>query len=239
MSYNPTFWKKGDVISSDRLNKIEQAIDDVGNSVLPPVTAEDEGKVLAVVNGVWDKGEASGGADWEAKEGEDGYIANKPFYDGRELETVCEFEAIFDVYGHYNINPPISIDEKYFNYDNNYILEIGDLVLNDIKYTFEYGYYYFRSPNASITIDSNSITNIVNYCGYLGKYNIKLICFKGGEIKKIDKQLLPDGAILKGIKDSESGNGIEEGDYAIADGINSHAEGGWFYQPKMIYLSFL
>lgn len=227
MSYNPTFWKKGDVISSDRLNKIEQAIDDVGNSVLPPVTAEDEGKVLAVVNGVWDKGEASGGADWEAKEGEDGYIANKPFYDGRELKKLCEFDVTFpDDTNYIYFDQSIHVDEP-FDIDNTYVLIVNDSNVLDASFSTYEGDGNVASEMFNIhTGGTEEIINVAKALPTIasGDYNIKIFRPISGELKKINKIFIPDEVILKNIKDAENG-GVIEGHYTVASGNYAHAEG--------------
>lgn len=43
------------------VNVVKGMIDNIGSS-LPEVNADDNGKVLTVVNGVWDKSAASGGS---------------------------------------------------------------------------------------------------------------------------------------------------------------------------------
>lgn len=54
MSYDKTIWENGDVITSEKLNKIEQGIED-GNAQLPNTGNSDNGKVLGVANGMWGK----------------------------------------------------------------------------------------------------------------------------------------------------------------------------------------
>lgn len=59
MSYEPTEWKSGDVVTSAKLNKMEQGISEAGSG-LPAVTSDDNGDVLAVVEGEWAKAAPSG-----------------------------------------------------------------------------------------------------------------------------------------------------------------------------------
>ena len=60
MAYEPTNWKSGDVVTSAKLNKLENGVADAseGGAGLPDVTSADNGKVLGVVNGEWGKADA-------------------------------------------------------------------------------------------------------------------------------------------------------------------------------------
>lgn len=55
MSYTPTEWASGDIVTSQKLNKLENGVQAASESELPSVTAEDNGKVLGVTNGAWGK----------------------------------------------------------------------------------------------------------------------------------------------------------------------------------------
>lgn len=55
MSYTKQNWKTKDVITADKLNHMEDGIEDANVSGLPDVTASDNGKVLGVTNGAWGK----------------------------------------------------------------------------------------------------------------------------------------------------------------------------------------
>lgn len=59
MAYEKTLWKTGDVVTEEKMNKIEQGIKSME---LPTITASDNGKALVVENGTWALGNASGGS---------------------------------------------------------------------------------------------------------------------------------------------------------------------------------
>ena len=54
----------GVTTSSEMIDYIEDVAGGGGGSSLPSVTSDDNGKVLTVVEGEWDKAEASGGGDF-------------------------------------------------------------------------------------------------------------------------------------------------------------------------------
>lgn len=55
MSYTPTVWQSGDVVTSEKLNKLENGVENADANALPAVTTDDNGDVLAVVSGAWAK----------------------------------------------------------------------------------------------------------------------------------------------------------------------------------------
>ena len=59
MSYEKTTWQTGDVVTAEKLNKLEDGVQNA--TELPSVTAEDDGDVLTVVEGEWAKATPSGG----------------------------------------------------------------------------------------------------------------------------------------------------------------------------------
>lgn len=77
-----------------------------GGSELPEVTEEDDGKVLKVVNGTWDKGEAGGGGNntffinlYKTRSGQP-YIADKSFDDVKKA-----YDDGKDIKARYFVNP--------------------------------------------------------------------------------------------------------------------------------------
>lgn len=55
MAYTPKTWECNETITAEDLNHMEQGIAE--SEELPAVTSEDNGKVLTVVNGQWEKAE--------------------------------------------------------------------------------------------------------------------------------------------------------------------------------------
>lgn len=55
MAYTPTIWETGNVVTAEKLNKMEGGIEDANEKELPSVTGTDNGDVLTVVEGVWAK----------------------------------------------------------------------------------------------------------------------------------------------------------------------------------------
>lgn len=58
MAYVKQTWECGDIVTAEKLNHMEDGID---NAQLPNVTSDDNGDVLTVVNGEWDKGKVDVG----------------------------------------------------------------------------------------------------------------------------------------------------------------------------------
>lgn len=62
MAYTPTVWAAGDVVTSAKLNKMEQGIQGASEQLLPTVSPADNGKLLGVAEGAWTKVDGGGGA---------------------------------------------------------------------------------------------------------------------------------------------------------------------------------
>lgn len=54
MSYTPTNWQSGDVVTSEKLNKLENGVENADANGLPAVTESNSGQVLTVIAGKWD-----------------------------------------------------------------------------------------------------------------------------------------------------------------------------------------
>lgn len=63
MSYIPTEWKTGDIVTAEKLNKLEEGVASGGGGGggLPEVDSTDNGKVLTVIDGAWAAGSGGSG----------------------------------------------------------------------------------------------------------------------------------------------------------------------------------
>lgn len=82
--------------TNENLGKLDQEVSAIEG--LPDVTASDDGKVLLVDDGEWNPAEAPLGGDWNATEGQNGYIANKPTPDATlsEARQAADAKAVGD-----------------------------------------------------------------------------------------------------------------------------------------------
>ena len=58
MAYTPTVWTSGDIVTSTKLNKLENGVANASAKELPAVSGTDNGKILTVVEGVWAKADS-------------------------------------------------------------------------------------------------------------------------------------------------------------------------------------
>lgn len=84
--------------SEEYLQRIADAIENSGGSDLPAVTSDDNGDVLTVVNGVWDKASPAGGGGVKIIELVENTDTNNNCdalikYGGQVLETYAEVSA--------------------------------------------------------------------------------------------------------------------------------------------------
>lgn len=242
MSYEKTVWTKGDIITSEKLNKIEQGIQDASNVVTPD----------------WNQNDPNG----------DGYIANRPFYIAGETDT----EIVNNTFSFNNSNMSKSISlvkEKIIGvlenrmeftayYDGTYYN--GEIINKDV--------YYFIGNCSIVPIPGMASEDNINMPflllvvvgssqvqgglilkdSYTGEKNIS-ISIKTFDVHKIDRKYLPDsnfdlsdrmtkgvnsdGTEVQGAVVEGSLNNIASGMYSHAEGSNnvasgglSHAEGG-------------
>ena len=147
MSYEKTTWQTGDIVTAEKLNNIENGIENAGS--LPSVTAEDDGDVLTVVDGAWAKATPSGGGGplvIGVTSVDDVYTLNKTWkeiYDamasGQIAMIVGEFETALEQY----IVKFAEIDEQYAK-PYTVVLSDGD------------GTYYAETQNDYPSIDDGS-----------------------------------------------------------------------------------
>lgn len=230
MSYEPTVWKDGDVVTSARLNKIEEGIQNASNN-----------SNVAISD--WNQNDPNG----------DGYIANRPFYVAGETNT----EIVNNVFNFNNSNmsTAISLDEEKIigvlengmeftaYYDGTYYS--GEIINKDI--------YYFIGNCSIVPIPGMASEDNINMPflllvmvggsqvqgglilkdSYTGEKNIS-ISIKTFDVHKIDRKYLPDSnfdlsdRIAKGVDNNgtEVQGAVVEGSFNnIASGMYSHVEG--------------
>ena len=123
----------------------------ISSDILPNVTAQDNGKVLTVVNGAWNKAEASGGSGdiftfniaWDSNA--EMYIADKTY---REISTaflqgmtcICSQNAEGDDYYNHRKGIVTYIDEDYSSSGYIYTIDIGRVASLSCQSLDEYPY---------------------------------------------------------------------------------------------------
>lgn len=112
-------------LSLEVINAIAQLVQGGGgSSSLPDVTTEDNGKVLAVVEGAWDKADPSGGGalTFRAEGDEDGYRLTKTFgeiFDAFKSGKMCLLENVYsDEQATYGI--ACNVGWSFNSYNNRY-----------------------------------------------------------------------------------------------------------------------
>jgi len=96
MAYIPTNWQTGDVVTAEKLNKLENGVE---NAIeLPSVTAEDDGDVLTVVSGAWAKATPSGGGgvEWVTVTKGDIFDGEETLYDCTTDKTFAELSEAYE-----------------------------------------------------------------------------------------------------------------------------------------------
>lgn len=76
MAYTPTEWASGDIVTSAKLNKLEQGVADAGSSFAPDITSPQDGDTL-VYNATqqkWVNGAGAGGGVMILHEDENGVL---------------------------------------------------------------------------------------------------------------------------------------------------------------------
>ena len=114
MSYNKTTWQTGDIVTAEKLNNIENGIENVES--LPSVTAEDDGDVLTVVSGAWAKATPSGGV----------FVVHDE-YDGESGTDTLDktWKEIHDALASGKFVPIVFINEEYNSAKQAYIYGAG------------------------------------------------------------------------------------------------------------------
>lgn len=149
MAYERHEWYGGEVITSEKLNNIEQGIEEASAS--------------------------GGGADWNAVEGETGYIANKPFGTATEETILFDGDVVFkygtwtdsdgNSYGEdgeYSVRINLNVPENYNAEKGQYLLNISDIISNlEIKiYDYSTDFYCEETDKFNISGDIGSSNNL-------------------------------------------------------------------------------
>ena len=140
----------------------------------------------ALSNEVKDKIEnAGGGADWNAQEGEAGYIKNKPFYtkgDTRQIDVDGEYTIVV---GEFNIGDRIDISWDLICYNDEIFRGSTSFVIQEDG---EEPTYYYQEND--FYIRGGKTFEMYAYGGGDSHYG-KVTYTVNGEVKTIDKKYLP------------------------------------------------
>lgn len=149
MAYEKYEWQRGEIITSDKLNHIE--------------------------NGIEEASASGGGADWNAVEGETRYIANKPFGTATEETILFDGDVVFkygtwtdsdgNSYGEdgeYSVRINLNVPENYNAEKGQYLLNISDIISNlEIKiYDYSTDFYCEETDKFNISGDIGSSNNL-------------------------------------------------------------------------------
>lgn len=129
--------------------------------------------------------------DWNAQEGEPGYIENKPFYaegDIRQIDVDGEYTIQA---GKVNIGDRIDISWDLEYYD-------GEILRGSASFVIEEGVYtYYEKDNFNIYVsDYNFELYAHGFSGGESHYGKVTVVVNGGEIKTLDEKYLPN-TVLK------------------------------------------
>lgn len=129
-----------DIMSS--LDGIAEAISSGGGggSSLPEVTSDDNGKVLTVVNGAWDKANASGG-------GGDVFVINGTVNGLPQIDTGSANDIELADLNVSELNASVNNNERmvFKLVDSSFYNQTTVVELNNISEVFEDGYYLFTA----------------------------------------------------------------------------------------------
>lgn len=245
MAYTPKTWACGETITDEGLNNIEEGIQealDCCESELPAVTAADNGDVLTVVNGQWDKAAPSGGDAGYECTSTDTTLTEESVYTTAGVQQLLQYRT------------EITADPLIVTYDGTeYVCprteSLGSIFYGDFQSTttFPFGLYCWSSTTyiktatgGSHTVKLASRSESVTTTECFNKA-VKSVAtglkhlFDGiadGSLRgnltvaESASYSLGKGAVTLGTGTKATGRyALAEGQETVASGMDSHAEG--------------